>query len=222
MITTLIDKQDTAEIIRDKIALILATETLSQVALATTAGKSDPDEWKLRVFKERANPWENLPTKTGDPSPIVNVWWDTSSFEGDASNISERQKSTTIFNIDCYAYGKSKNISGGGHSCGDQTAAENVHRATRLVRNILMAAQYTYLDLRGIVWRRWVDSITMLQPQQDNQNVHHVVASRLAFRVEFNEFSPQVEPNELCLLNVEIDRAEDGQILVEADYDYTL
>ena len=199
MITTLIDKQDAAEIVRDKIALILATETVNQVNLATTAGKPDPDDWKLRVYKERANPWENMPSKKNDPSPVVNVWWDTSSFEGNASNISERQKSTTIFNIDCYAYGKSKNITNGGHTCGDQSAAENVQRATRLVRNILMAAQYTYLELQGTVWRRWIDSITMLQPQQDNQNVHHIVASRVAFRVEFNETSPQVEPNELCL-----------------------
>lgn len=220
-IATLIDKQDNAEIVRDQIAAILAVESAAQVALATTAAKPDPNDWKLRVYQERANPWENLPSKTSDRSPVVNVWWDSSAFEANASNIVERQKSSTVINIDCYGYGKSANAGAGGHTCGDQDAAETVQRAVRLVRNILMAAEYTYLGLRGVVWRRWVDSITMMQPQQDNQNVHHVVGARLAFRVEFNEYSPQVVPETLDLLTVDVLRAEDGEIAVEADYDYT-
>lgn len=221
-IATLIDKQDTVEIVRDQIAAILAIETAAQVALATTAGKPDPNEWKLRIYQERANPWENLPSKTADKSPIVNVWWDSSNFEMSASNISERQKSSTIINIDCYGYGKSADDGGTGHIAGDQKAAETVQRAVRLVRNILMAAEYTYLGLRGTVWRRWIDSISMMQPQQDNQNVHHVVAARLAFRVEFNEFSPQVPPETLDLLTVDVQRTEDNQIVFEADYDFTI
>lgn len=220
-IATLIDKQDNAEIVRDQIAAILALESAAQVALATTAAKPDPNDWKLRVYQERANPWENLPSKTSDRSPVVNVWWDSSAFEANASNIVERQKSSTVINIDCYGYGKSANVGAGGHTCGDQDAAETVQRAVRLVRNILMAAEYTYLGLRGVVWRRWVDSITMMQPQQDNQNVHHVVGARLAFRVEFNEYSPQVVPETLDLLTADVLRAEDGEIVVEADYDYT-
>lgn len=220
-IATLIDKQDNAEIVRDQIAAILALESAAQVALATTAAKPDPNDWKLRVYRERANPWENLPSKTSDRSPVVNVWWDSSAFEANASNIVERQKSSTVINIDCYGYGKSANVGAGGHTCGDQDAAETVQRAVRLVRNILMAAEYTYLGLRGVVWRRWVDSITMMQPQQDNQNVHHVVGARLAFRVEFNEYSPQVVPETLDLLTADVLRAEDGEIVVEADYDYT-
>lgn len=220
-IATLIDKQDTAEIVRDQIAAILALESAAQVALATTAGKPDPNEWKLRVYQERSNPWENLPAENGDIPPVVNVWWDSSTFEMAASNIVERQKSAATINIDCYGYGKSADDGGTGHVAGDRNAAETVQRAVRLVRNILMAGEYTYLGLRGTVWRRWVDSITMMQPQQDNQNVHHIVAARLAFRVEFNEFSPQVQPETLELLTVDVQRTEDNQIVVEADYDYT-
>lgn len=220
-IATLIDKQDTVEIVRDQIAAILALESAAQVALATIAGKPDPNEWKLRVYQERSNPWENLPSKTSDRSPVVNVWWDSSTFEMAASNIVERQKSAATINIDCYGYGKSSDDGGTGHIAGDRNAAETVQRAVRLVRNILMAGEYTYLGLRGTVWRRWVDSITMMQPQQDNQNVHHIVAARLAFRVEFNEFSPQVQPETLELLSVDVQRTEDNQIVVEADYDYT-
>ncbi len=220
-IETLIDKQDTVEIVRDQIAAILALEQAAQVALATTAGKPDPDLWKLRVYQERSNVWENLPSKTSDRSPAVNVWWDSSTFDMSASNIVERQKSVATINIDCYGYGKSADDGGTGHTAGDKEAAETVQRAVRLVRNILMAGEYTYLALRGVVWRRWVDSITMMQPQQDSQNVHHIVAARLAFRVEFSEFSPQVQPETLDLLTVDVQRTEDNQIVIEADYDYT-
>lgn len=222
-IATLIDKQDTVEIVRDQVAALLAIETAAQVALATTAGKSNPDDWKLRVYQERSNPWENLPGKDGDTSPIVNVWWDSSTFDKSASNIVERQKTVATFNVDCYGYAQSANAVAGGHTAGDQGAAEAVQRAVRLVRNILMAGEYTYLGLaRGIVWQRWIDAITMMQPQQNNQNVHHVVAARLAFSVGFNEFSPQVPPETLELLTTEVRRTEDDQIVILADYEYPL
>lgn len=219
-ITTLIDKQDTAEIVRDQVAAILALESASQQALAGAAGK-DPELWKLRVYQERSNPWENLPSKTEDRSPVVNVWWDASTFDMGASNIVERQKSSATINVDCYGYGRSANDPAGGHVAGDQNAAETAQRAVRLVRNILMAGVYTYLGLQGVVWRRWVDSITIFQPQQDNQNVQQIVGARVSFRVDFNEYSPQVEPVTLELLSVVVKRTEDDQIVAEADYDYT-
>jgi len=220
MTLELIDKQDAVEIVRDQIAAILALEVASQMSLATAAGK-DPELWKLRVFQERATPWENLPSKTQDRSPIVNVWWDSCTFDMSASNVVGRQKSSASINIDCYGYGKSANNPGGGHVAGDQSAAEVAQRAVRLVRNILMAGEYTYLALRGVVWRRWVDNISIFQPQQDSENVHHIVGARLSFRVEFNEYSPQVQPVTLELLSVDVKRTENDEIVVEADYDYT-
>lgn len=220
MIDTLIDKQDNFEVIRDQIAAILATESASQMALATAGGK-DPGGWKLRVFSERSNPWEQLINEQEDRSPIVNVWFDNCNFEPAASNISERQKTEGVFNIDCYGYGISSDEIGGGHNPGDKEAALECHRALRLVRNILMAANYNYLNLRGLVWRRWPQSITVFQPQLDGRQIQKIVAARLAFSVIFNEFSPQVTPETLELLTVDVFRSEDGEILVEADYDYT-
>jgi len=220
-IATLIDKQDTVEIVRDQIAAILAVEAAAQMVLATAAGE-DPELWKLRVFQERAKPWENFPSKTQDRSPVVNVWWDSCTFDMSASNIVERQKTSASINIDCYGYGKSADDPTGGHIAGDRNAAEVAQRAVRLVRNILMAAEYTYLGLRGVVWRRFIDNISIFQPQQDNDNVHHIVGARLSFRVEFNEYSPQVEPVVLELLSVDVKRTEDNEIVVEADYDYTV
>lgn len=217
MIDTLIDKQDNFEVVRDQIAAILVLESNEQQQLAITAGK-DPALWKLRVFRERSNPWEEWLNTQQDQSPIVNVWYDNSNFNMSASNIVERQLSSSVFNIDIYGYGKSHS-DGSGHKPGDREAALNAQRATRLVRNILMSANYTYLNLRGLVWQRWPQSISQFQPQLNN-NALLVVGARIAFQVDFNEFSPQFSGNPLELISIVVDN-ETGEILINADYEYT-
>ena len=219
-IPTLIDKQDNFEVIRDQIAAILVLEVASQMALATLAAK-DPNDFKLRIFTERSNPWEQFLNDQVDRSPLVNVWYDNSNFNLSKSNILERQASETIYNIDCYGFGISKD-DGAGHKPGDREAALEVQKALRLVRNILMAAEYTYLGLRGLVWQRWPQSITVFQPELGSQPVQQIVGARLAFRVIFNEFSPQFELETLELLSVDVRRVEDGEIVLEADYQYPL
>ena len=224
MISELIDKQDTFEIVRDRIATILVTEVANQQILATAAGK-DPNQWKLRVFTERANPWEQFQGGEDgvavDSTPLINVWYDNSNFDPGASNVVGRQKTEAIFNVDCYGYGRSANGVAGGYKAGDEEAAFEVQRALRLVRNILMAAEYTYLGLRGLVWQRSPQSVTIYQPQIDSRTVQQIVAARLSFRVTFNEFSPQVPPVTLETINTTVLRTEDGEIVIEADYDYT-
>lgn len=216
-ITTLIDKKDTVEEVRDQIAAILKLESEGQVTLAQAQGKPNPEEWRLRVYQERANRWEEMTQDDADDVPVVNVWWDSSSFNEKASNSVERQQSTATIHIDCYGRGTSYETAEG-HVAADRLAAETAQRAARLARNILMAGEYTYLGMRKRVWRRWVDSISLLQPQQDNQNAFHIVVARIAFRVEFNEHSPQYEPEPLELLSAKVLRAQDGQILLSADY----
>ena len=219
-IATLIDKQDNLEVIRDQIAAILALESTAQQSLASGAGK-DPDQWKLNVYTERSNPWEKwLNNPEVDEAPIVNVWVDTASYDPAGSNIVERQKTSATINIDCYGIGISQD-DGNGHKPGDREAAFESQRAIRLVRNILMAAEYTYLGLRGLVWQRWPESLQIFQPAIDGLSAQQIVAGRLAFRVIFNEFSPQVVGDTLELLSVDVKRTEDGQIVAEADYSYT-
>ena len=220
MIEALIDKQDNFEIIRDQIAAILATEVTNQKQLATAAGK-DPALWDFKVYTERSNPWEGYLNDTAELTPIVNVWYDNSNFLEASSNIVERQTTEAIFNIDCYGVANSSDNEAGGHNPGDKEAAFAVQRIIRLVRNILMSAEYIYLGLRGVVWQRWPQTITMFQPQQDRGNVRPVIAARIGFKVKFNEFSPQLSGDMLELLSATVKRAEDGQILFGADYDYT-
>lgn len=218
-ISTLINKQDSVEVVRDQIVAILVAEIASQQALATAASL-DPLDWKVRVFAERATPWEVFPSKTSDKSPVVNVWLDSVTYDQSGSNIMERQKTQAVYNIDLYGYGSSEQA-GAGFSSGDKTAAFEAQRGLRLVRNILMASEYTYLGLRGLVGKRWPQSVNTFQPQTDGHNVHHVVGARLSFAVMFNEFSPQYVPEEFDFLSIEVSRKEDGEVVLTADYDYT-
>lgn len=222
LITSLIDKQDNVEVVRDQIAAILLTEKAQQMALAETAGK-DPRLWDLRVFVERSNPWDAFqeaePDQLKNP-PIVNVTFETSTTDMAASNIVERQKVVATYNIDCYGYGVAKSDVNG-HIAGDQEAAIQSQRATRLVRNILMASEYMVLQMRGTVWRRWPQSITAFMPEFDGRSLQQVVANRISFQVEFNEFSPQVDGAILEIVAVTVKRAETGEVFFIAQYGET-
>ncbi len=220
MITTLIDKQDSFEIVLDQIVAILQLEIANQQVLAVGAGK-DPLLWKLRVFKERFNPWEQFLNNPTDTSPIVNVWFDNESFDKSMGDVVKRQQADGIFNIDCYGYGISADVPAGGHNPGDRESAFELHRAIRLVRNILMSSIYVNLGLKGLVSLRWPQSITIFQPELNVDAVQNILASRISFNVTYNEISPQFVPETLELLSATIKRVEDGAIVIEADYDYT-
>lgn len=211
----LIDKRDNSEIIRDQIAAILVLNVAAQMAFATGEGK-DPEAWRLRVYQERSNPWENA---SDEVAPVVNVWFESSAVNLQASDTVERQTYSGVFNVDVYGFGTSKS-NGAGHVPGDQIAAEEAQRGVRLARNVLMASMYTYLGLRGTVARRMVDAITIFQPKQE-ANATHVVGARLSLRVDFLEYSPQYVGQPLEVLNAKIYAAEDGQLLIEAQYDHT-
>jgi len=212
-ILDLIDKQDNVEVVRDQIAAILKVELAHQVALAPLVGQP-------RVFLERSNPWGEFLEAQPEQQPIINVWFDTATYDGSASNIVERQKCEATYNIDCYGYAVSVDDGQptGGHSPGDQEAAFECQRAARMARNILMSAHYTYLGLRGLVWKRWPQSLSMFQPQSGNLAVQRIVGGRLAFQVAFNEFSPQYTGEEFETLSLEVFRAGTGELLLRADY----
>ena len=222
MIAELIDKLDSFEIVRDKIGDILKTELMSQMVLADSTPGKNPEDWKVRVYTEKSNPFEEfLNEPVEDESPLINVWYESSTFDMKSSNIVKRQKSDSVYNIDCYGYGVAQDDPNGGHKPGDREAALKVQKALKLARNILMASEYTYLGLQGLVWQRWTQSMTVFQPQLNAQDVQQIVGARLILRVGFSEFSPQFDGVPLELLTVTTRRAEDGEILIEQEFDYT-
>lgn len=218
-ITELIDKQDVSEIVRDKIAEILLVESTAQQALATAANK-EPKLWALRVFTGRSHPWsefQDCPAQL-DAVPIVNVSFSLSSVEKERSNSVERQSYAGTYFIDCYGYGVSADEDAG-HIVGDAIAELEAHRAARLVRNILMAGAYTYLDLRRTVGSRMVDKIEIFDLPIDAQPAQNIRGARISFTVSFNEFSPQVSGEQLEVISATVRRAETGEILLRAKYE---
>ncbi|MBE9491119.1 MAG: hypothetical protein IMY67_12545, partial [Bacteroidetes bacterium] len=125
MIQNLIDKTDNFEIVRDKIAQILADEVASQQALAVTAGK-DPLLWDLNIYTERNNPWEKWLNQNDDVTPIVNVWFENYNTDEGSTVLSSQSVISSKYNIDIYGLGVSKDNSGGGHYAGDEESARAV------------------------------------------------------------------------------------------------
>lgn len=215
----LIDKQDNFEIVRDQIAAILKLEIENQKTLAANAGK-DPSQWDLKIYSERANPFEEFQDAVNDQPAIVNVWYESTNFDEAGSDTVERQKAITLYNIDVFSYGTSQETAEG-HDPGDLVSSLRLQKAIRLVRNILMAGPNTYLQFkRPFIWNRRIESITIYQPAADDTSMQNISGARIVFRVVFNEFSPQYEGAPLSELNVQVVRSETGQILLETEYQY--
>lgn len=215
----LIDKQDNFEVVGDQIALILKTEFINQQALALAGGK-DPTLWDIRVFLERSEPWETFLDDEGAKTPLVNIWFDTENFAMGKGNTVSQQMADGVFNLDVYGYGITS-ATAGGQNPGDKEAVFEARRGMRLVRNIIMSSLNTYLQLRGTVARRWPNTIVSFQPEFDGVAVQNIMASRLALNVLYVEQAPQETGEPLEFVSVDIKRTEDGQIVLEADYDYT-
>lgn len=207
----IVNRLDNVELIRDQIAAILALELANQGVLS--GGQPQPT-----VFIERSNPWGQYLDPSPQMQPVINVWFDSSTFDESTSNVVERQTCDAIFNIDCYGAALSQDDGGAGHAPADLQAALEAQRAVRIARNILMAGPYTYLGLRGLVWKRFPQTISMFQPQIDNRALQRVVAARLALQVRFSEFSPQYVGETLESLVIEVLRKETGQLLISAEY----
>lgn len=218
MIPFLIDKQDTVEIVRDQIAAILASESENQQALAASGGE-DPAQWTFRTFIERSNPWSDFLNATTPQPPVINVTLENTNYDMALSTIvGEFTGTSAMFNIDCYGHGMSADEVGEGHTVGDLMGSLEAQRAARFVRNVFASAHYTYLGMRKTVHRRWLEGLTIMQPTLEGRELQQIVAARLAFRVEFNEFAPQHTGETLELISATIKRKSTGEIYFVGDY----
>ena len=222
----LVNKTDTFELVRDNIAGIIFCNSEQQQILAAADGE-DPELWKLQVYTEASDPfekWLNLDSgeQNQDPdlSPIVNVWFESSTFPEAKGNIVKKQHATGIYNIDIYGLGFSQDNQSGGHVSGDKLAALECQRAVRLVRNFLMAAENAYLQLRGLIGQRWIQNISSFQPRLGEVPVQNILGMRIAFRVEFIETSPQVVGEDLEEIGIELKKDDSGQITTVAELEY--
>lgn len=224
MTIPLIDKQDTFEVVGLQISSILASERDTQIALATGASK-DPSLWDFDVYSERFSPWEAF-LNDDSAKPFVNVSFDSSNFNMKDGDTVGRQAAQATYNLDVYNSTTASDDVSGGHNPGDESSSRDLHRIIRLVRNIIMHPDYTYLDLRedingrsrAIVWQRWVQSIEVFQPNIGERPIQNVIASRINLQVKFNELSVNETFNPLESVYMTAKRAEDGKIVFETEF----
>jgi hypothetical protein len=215
MAIPLISTPDSFESIRDKIAEILAANTTLQQVLATAAGQ-DPDDWAYSVYVERSRPWEAF-VDGGDATPIVNVWYDSSSVDMSVSNSEDRQMYRSRYRIDCFAIASSQETETG-HIAGDESAAKRAHRIGRIVRRILMHPMYMSLGLTSsddVIWERFVTSMTAFQPGQSDHPVQNVMGFRVDVEVRHSEYTDPEEENMLEEINIQLYHEPDGLLRAE-------
>jgi len=217
LITTLIDKQDSNELVRDQIAAILAVEVANQRTLAIADGK-DPDDYSFSVYIERSKPWES------GEMPLVNVLFDNDRFDNRNSNMLDRQRAIGTFYIDCYA---KKNTTDDNE--GDELSSKEADRIAMLVRNIIMSNEYFQLALgyrelgvgNNIVSRRYIMRREKFQPDIRNEAYENIIACRVMVEVEYDEFSPQTETEDFELLIHSCKRSDDDKVLFVTEHDMT-
>lgn len=221
LIDSLIDKTDTFELVRDRVALIIAEESAAQQVIAAGTDGKNPDDWKLRVFIERSTPWDLFTTSEGTPptdlSAIVNVSFDEMMVDIPSSQISLKQQYDAVINIDVLGMGVSK-INTDGHSLGDESAARMAQKAARLIRNILMSDKYRTLGFDrtlDIAGQRMVRGIKTFQAEYVNSA--YVSSLRLTLDVKLAELSASASHTILETINT-ITFDINGMVLVAADF----
>lgn len=223
-IEILIDKQDTNEIVRDQIAAILSIEVNRQKDLARIAGKN-PIDWDFNTYIERTRPYEILTDTNGEEisyTPLVNVSFDNDLFDNKGSDHVGNQKVRGTFYLDCYAHVNSYKDEDGIFQNGDELTSKESDKIARLTRNIIMSGIYTYLDLQGTVYRRYITRREKFIPSdREGRFFENVVATRLTLEVDYKEYSPQQSGTDLDLLIWECEVGEDGLVSIDAQFDYT-
>lgn len=220
---TLITTPDGFELIRQQIAALLVLERDNQVRLAASAAK-DPSLWRFSIYEERSTAYEAALTPDDDGeydlTPIVNVWFSSDSFSESSSTRAGNQKCTGAYNIDIYGFAIAQETVTG-FAPADMRAAKAAQRTARLVRNILMSSENTYLQMpRGTAWDRKIESRQSFQPDLSANPTVEVVGLRIRFLVSFNEYGPQYEGVPLSKLVIDLNRAETGELYLELEYNY--
>ncbi len=184
VVDELLSTPDNVEIIRDQVCGILALEGAHQYELAQAAALETADDYNLSVYLENDEPW-SLQTEEDNTFPKVNVSLQAAETSAGSSSTNTTSKTATIV-IDCYATGT---FDGSGKS--GRMAVLKAWKTARIVRNILEAANYAYLGLRGIVSKRTVTSFETGFPNVQNAAIR-VCIVRVKLLVEYKEVSPQV------------------------------
>ena len=215
MLTTLFSRALNADLVCDAVASLLANEEANQRALATGLGQ-DPEPLRVRVYLERTAPisdWIDITPDT-DASPIVNVRLERDDAIG--GNVIEQQRCKVHLALECFAVGCSERAVDG-FTHGEDLSLAKLRQTVGFVRGVLMAAENTYLGLRGVVTKRWIDSSTRLPVDfSQDPSAQHIRACKLSLVVDTFEVSPQTEGVPLASVRVRLLKESDGQVLASS------
>lgn len=161
------------EIVRDRIAAILAEEITNQNTLFP-----DP-ELSLKVWLERI-----VPFNRGE-SPAINVRWAGTPYN---SRTMVQSDGVNTYQIDCYAQAKTSTT-----EPGDAKAILKVQKLLRVCRAILMNPKYKTLGyLPGFVMTTNISNMKMgEEPDQDAMNY---LMGSLLFDVKLPETTELINP----------------------------
>lgn len=203
-VTELLNSPDNVEIVRDQVAGILALELMHQKEIADeTPDLPAPQDYDVKVYIENDEPWAVQDEK--NPFPAINVSF--VKYKIDTDDGSNDRIVNALYNVDCYAVG---NYDGEGFA--GRVAKIKSMKIARFARNILQAANYRYLKLRGVVNSQHIASCTS-GVVKDSEGAVKVGVQRIALEVEFHEHSPQVVSDVLEEMHLTCNSAT-GEILL--------
>lgn len=204
-----------AHIACDAVAAILAAEEENQRTLALELGQN-PEPLRVRIYTGRAAPisdWIDITSDT-DTSPIVNVRLERTEYTG--GNVIEQQMCQVRISIECFAVGCASNLPEGFFHA-EELSLDRLRQVVGFVRGVIMAAENTYLGMRGVVTKRWLESEAYLPVDfEQDPRAQHVRACKISLVVETYEVSPQTQPVQLGSLRVRLIRQSNGQVLASS------
>ena len=182
------------EIVLDQIVNILIFEELNQQQQAINDGK-DPADYSWNTDKER---YDNLSNEYDLTIPLVNVWYESSSYDPKSSLKNNSRIDLANYNIDIYCSGSA---SQDGLVTGLTEAAKKVNRVVRQIYFILANAKYNYtlglpvvnpLDGKLIKFISNINFLdtTKFQPVNSLESKGNVVAARMRLQVKIAEPIP--------------------------------
>jgi hypothetical protein len=215
MLQALFSRQLNAHLVSEAVATILANEEANQRALAEAAGL-DPEPLRVRVYIGRSAPitdWIDVTSDT-DVSPIINVRLDRTEYPG--GNVIEQQRNQVRIPVECFAVGvASQSPDGFVHA--ETLSLERLYSVVSFARKVLMAAENTYLGMRGVVSKRWIESESYLPVDFDQDpRTQHVRACKLSLVADSYELSPQTTGVPMASVRVRLLKASDGQVLASS------
>lgn len=203
MIETLIDKKEIYETIKLNIADILEKEKENQKILAQKAGLN-PVDWDFNIYVDKIDVNCVLEGKELEEEtiaileglPVVNITFISEEINGNKNEFYQKLQGT--FLIDSYGYNNLKN---------KEDANEKSERVGRIVRNVIMSADYARLNTNGVITKRFFSKREKIFKNVSNLGV--IASCRFTLKVDYEENNLESSPLTLEII--------EGECLIEND-----